>query len=944
MRKSISTFLLVLALMVTVFANEKEERIGRDEAIRTALSYLKMRESDLYVRPDFTEQDVFRLRIVNHLLANPLQSIDYADSLTLSLERKASLKEKLESMASQLDLSLDPPSELPEIEKQTNTGLSKELDIIIDQLKGKVLKAKSLLAEAFINLSDDEMEYLRTESPLLLKEDVRDKDKGIFKLEAERQEGSQKGEKVFDLIKGVRREKIIEAGITVLDGMEGIVKKLDGMKFQKVKKLNLDPKIASGDVWYYEKSPIGDIIVGGTGQTIYKGDFALIIDFGGNDQYLGNAGGNLDGKFPVAISIDLQGRDLYLADRDGAVGAGSLGVGVLVDQSGDDIYQVKNRSLGTGWIGVGFLIDEAGDDKYLGDTFVQGAGFVGAGFLGDYKGNDTYLAAVYSQGFGFVGGFGYIDERQGNDSYLAQSKYTDLFRFNLPRFLTMSQGFGLGYRPDYSGGIGIISEGSGNDTYVADVYGQGASYWYSIGSIVDRGDNDTYKTFDYGQGAGIHISIGTLLDCSGSDDYISKGVSQGEGHDLGVGYLLDKQGNDTYSAYGLSQGAASHHGIGILIDEGGNDGYLSKDKITTHGHGRFSYEYGSLGILLDLEGEDFYSAKGTDNSFWMGTTYGIGIDFPYLSKAPLWPPGEKAEVEKRAYTMDELFTMAKCGYPKFSKLAEYAREQIVANPNRSVPYLISILKERGARERHCVRGLLARIGSPAVEPLIKILKSDNWSEVSLAAQVLGSIGDKRAVEPLIELLSNSPSAVEDMYSRQWQILSAAATALGKIGSQQAVKPLIELLEEEKNQIVRKSIVFTLGQIREPRAIPILVKALSDPYYSVRYPAKDALVKFGGKAVPYLIGNLENENILSRYLTVQALGEIGDGRAVEPLLRLSKTEGWNDPKLRAFVADAVANFPHSREARRALIQLANDDDWFVEQRGRLGLKKTELEGI
>lgn len=137
-------------------------------------------------------------------------------------------------------------------------------------------------------------------------------------------------------------------------------------------------------------------------------------------------------------------------------------------------------------------------------------------------------------------------------------------------------------------------------------------------------------------------SIGTLLDCAGDDSYISKGVSQGEGHDLGVGYLLDGQGNDTYSACDLSQGAASHHRIGILMDKGDDDGYLSKDKETTKGHGRFSYGYGSVGIFLDLGGEDFYSAKGKDNSFWIGTTYGIGIDFPHPSEAPQERDGRRS--------------------------------------------------------------------------------------------------------------------------------------------------------------------------------------------------------------------------------------------------------------------------------------------------------------
>jgi hypothetical protein len=64
-----------------------------------------------------------------------------------------------------------------------------------------------------------------------------------------------------------------------------------------------------------------------------------------------------------------------------------------------------------------------------------------------------------------------------------------------------------------------------------------------------------------------------------------------------------------------------------------------------------------------------------------------------------------------------------------------------------------------------VRHALVKIGEPAVEPLIKALKDEDYSYS--AAKALGEIGDKRAVEPLIKALEDD--------------LSYAASALRKLG-------------------------------------------------------------------------------------------------------------------------------------------------------------------
>jgi hypothetical protein len=76
-----------------------------------------------------------------------------------------------------------------------------------------------------------------------------------------------------------------------------------------------------------------------------------------------------------------------------------------------------------------------------------------------------------------------------------------------------------------------------------------------------------------------------------------------------------------------------------------------------------------------------------------------------------------------------------------------------------------------------------KLDESAVEPLIEMLKSNRAR--SVAVSLLGRVGDKRAVKPLIEVLGDDKLSV----------IKAAAGALGKLGDERAVKPLFKTFED-----------------------------------------------------------------------------------------------------------------------------------------------------
>lgn len=374
-----------------------------------------------------------------------------------------------------------------------------------------------------------------------------------------------------------------------------------------------------GDVLYHGAFEFGELVIGDSVSNVYQRDFAVIIDPGGDDTY--NVSND---KGYVHVIIDESGNDSYLGD-DHDIACGLFGLSVLLDKDGNDQYSAGNLAIGAGVFGVGILIDQSGDDTYRGDTFTQGAGCFGTGILRDLSGNDIYEGALYAQGFASTYGIGVLCDDGGNDRYMIREVYLDEIRY-LDHYLSMSQGFTIGFRPDLPAGIGLILEGGGNDYYVGDIFGQGAAYWYGLGAIVELGGNDNYVGYQYVQGSGTHIALGLLIDEAGDDNYVAKGVAQGCGHDLSFGFLYDLMGDDTYVSYDLSQGAGNANGIGMLVDETGDDTYAVKKLHNTQGYGDFRREYGSIGVLLDIAGDDSYTSGG-DLEFWEKGAYGIGVDW-----------------------------------------------------------------------------------------------------------------------------------------------------------------------------------------------------------------------------------------------------------------------------------------------------------------------------
>ena len=334
-------------------------------------------------------------------------------------------------------------------------------------------------------------------------------------------------------------------------------------------------------------SAIGAIVVGTAGDDVHGPGAALIVDPGGNDVYerapvTGGA---------VSVIVDLGGDDRY--DGSDVV---VRGLSAIIDFSGNDRYTTTGPGLGAAIAGVSLIVDFSGDDNYEAGVFGQGAAAFGLGAILDLRGNDTYRVRAGGQGFGMTGGVGLLWDRNGDDAYTAGGLAD---AYDRGGGVSMAQGAATGSRTALGGGVGILRDDAGNDAYEAQMYAQGAGYYYGAGVLWDGGGDDRYRAVRYAQGAGVHEAVGVLRDESGNDRYeLTLGVGQGMGLDLAVGVLFDGAGNDRYQSAVLAQGAATANGLGIVVDTSGADEWRMGSDRRSWGRAEWARGLPTTGLLL----------------------------------------------------------------------------------------------------------------------------------------------------------------------------------------------------------------------------------------------------------------------------------------------------------------------------------------------------------
>jgi HEAT repeat protein len=160
----------------------------------------------------------------------------------------------------------------------------------------------------------------------------------------------------------------------------------------------------------------------------------------------------------------------------------------------------------------------------------------------------------------------------------------------------------------------------------------------------------------------------------------------------------------------------------------------------------------------------------------------------------------------------------------------------------ALPFLMEALRDSywWYEREHAAGDLLLAIekmGAVAVEPLIEALQDKEGTVRKFAANLLGRIGDARAIEPL-------GMAIYDLHH---EVGKASAQALAKFGVR-SLDILMEALSHPEMWI-RIHAIQALSTIKDPQIAPMLLQMLNDPEREVK------------KQVIESMGELKDQSVL-----------------------------------------------------------------------------------
>lgn len=239
-----------------------------------------------------------------------------------------------------------------------------------------------------------------------------------------------------------------------------------------------------------------------------------------------------------------------------------------------------------------------------------------------------------------------------------------------------------------------------------------------------------------------------------------------------------------------------------------------------------------------------------------------------------------------------------------------------------VEHLLDALRDPEATVVEIAMQHLSQIGPTALDSLIDLLQSQLPALRGLAAEILGIIGDPRAVPHLEALLRDS----EIVSLRNRSVGQLASDALERIGSPQqpagdAVSPILVAATMELVQTASSEDLETLAS---------LIQGLQSAEWRERRDAARQFMKFARSLrershaglVEPMLGYLSIEDEFVRSALIDALAYIVDPASIPALRRLLSTADWMQ---RIVILRALAQMNDPEVGQALIVGLSDSQD-------------------
>jgi len=206
--------------------------------------------------------------------------------------------------------------------------------------------------------------------------------------------------------------------------------------------------------------------------------------------------------------------------------------------------------------------------------------------------------------------------------------------------------------------------------------------------------------------------------------------------------------------------------------------------------------------------------------------------------------------------------------------------------------LMEAFKDRNLRRRigNQVWKILVDMGSRAIDPLLEMMTDENQYVRLTSISVLGRIGDKRVVGPMVNLFLDDPRMQE-----------AVVTTLARLEERGVLE---HPAGADREITLARDVIDALAGGQRPDVVKALQEALENPSPKVRRFAMRALFTLlGDGALEHLVKALGDEDVDVKRLAIKIMARLRDKRVVDPLLQLILHDGeqleeaaWNTLKV------------------------------------------------
>ncbi len=221
-----------------------------------------------------------------------------------------------------------------------------------------------------------------------------------------------------------------------------------------------------------------------------------------------------------------------------------------------------------------------------------------------------------------------------------------------------------------------------------------------------------------------------------------------------------------------------------------------------------------------------------------------------------------------------------------------ATDALVRIGGDAVAPLMEAFKDRNLRRRigNQVWKILVDMGTKSIDPLLEMVADENQYVRLTAISVLGRIGDRRVVGPLVQLFLDDPRMQE-----------AVVTTIGRLEE----RGVLEVPHAADREVaLPRDVIEALQAHPRGDVTRLLQEALENPSAKVRrFALKVLFALLGEGALDHLVRALQDEDVDVKRLAIRVMGRLRNKRVVDPLVQLILHDGeqveevaWNTLKV------------------------------------------------